>query len=72
MEYLIKNERELNNFQTIDIYHTKYKILEKSNNHLWNATEENPIGIAKSRKDDYTVSDILLDKEEQEEIIEEK
>lgn len=27
----------------------------------WNATEENPLVIAKSRKDDYSVSDELLE-----------
>ena len=32
---------------------------------LWNATEENPLVIAKSRKDDYSVSDEILEIDEQ-------
>ena len=62
--YLIK--REFNNglFDCLEIYHDTYKILETTNNTLWNATEENPICIAKSRMNDYILSDELLDKEE--------
>ena len=69
--YLIK--REFNNgiFDCLEIYHNEYKILETTNNTLWNATEENPICIAKSRANDYVVNDELLDAE-QTEIIEEK
>ena len=67
--YLIK--REFNNgvFDCLEIYHDTNKILETTNNILWNATEENPICIAKSRMNDYVVSDVLLDEET--EIIEE-
>lgn len=68
--YLIK--REFNNgiFDCLEIYHDTNKILETTNNILWNATEENPICIAKSRMNDYVVSDELLDVEEETEIIE--
>lgn len=68
--YLIK--REFNNgvFDCLEIYHNTNKILETTNNILWNATEESPICIAKSRAEDYVVSDVLLDEEETE-IIEE-
>lgn len=69
--YLIK--REFNNgvFDCLEIYHNTNKILETTNNTLWNATEEEPICIAKSRMNDYVVSDELLDVEEETEIIEE-
>lgn len=69
--YLIK--REFNNgvFDCLEIYHDTNKILETTNNTLWNATEENPICIAKSRMNDYILSDEILDEEETE-IVEEK
>ena len=63
--YLIK--RQFNNgvFECLEIYHNEYKILEKTNGILWNATEKEPICIAKSRANDYVVSDELLDVEEE-------
>lgn len=63
---MYKIKREFNNglFDCLEIYHDTYKILETTNNTLWNATEENPICIAKSRMNDYILSDELLDKEE--------
>lgn len=69
--YLIK--RQFNNglFDCLEIYHNEYKILETTNGILWNATEENPICIAKSRANDYVVSGELLDIEENLEEIEE-
>lgn len=69
--YLIK--REFNNgvFNCLEIYHDTNKILETTNNILWNATEKEPICIAKSRMNDYVISDELLDVEEETEIIEE-
>lgn len=63
MKYLIKNEKKYNGFETMEIYHTTNKILETTNNTLWNATEKNPLGIAKSRMNDYIVSDELLTEE---------
>ena len=62
--YLIK--REFNNgvFDCLEIYHNEYKILETPNGTLWNATEEHPICIAKSRAADYIDSNITLELEE--------
>lgn len=62
--YLIK--REFNNgvFDCLEIYHDTNKILETTNGILWNATGKEPICIAKSRAEDYVVSDELLDVEE--------
>lgn len=64
---MYKIKREFNNglFDCLEIYHNTNKILETTNNTLWNATEENPICIAKSRENDYTVSDELLDVQEE-------
>lgn len=67
-------KREFNNglFDCLEIYHDTNKILEKTNNVLWNATEVNPICIAKSRANDYIISDVLLDVEEaKEEVVKE-
>ena len=66
--YLIK--REFNNgvFDCLEIYHDTNKILETTNGILWNATEKEPICIAKSRAGDYVVSDELIDVEEIENI----
>lgn len=63
--YLIK--REFNNgvFDCLEIYHDTNKILETTNGILWNATEKEPICIAKSRANDYVVSDELLDVQEE-------
>lgn len=66
---MYKIKREFNNgiFECLEIYHDTTKILEKTNNVLWNATEDNPICIAKSRANDYVISDELLDVEEKDE-----
>lgn len=61
---IVKNTYNNGLFEVEEIYHDTNKILEKTNNVLWNATEDNPICIAKSRHDDYVVSDELLDVEE--------
>ena len=62
---MYKIKREFNNglFDCLEIYHDSYKILETTNNTLWNATEESPICIAKSRENKYILSNELLDKE---------
>lgn len=62
---MYKIKREFNNglFDCLEIYHDRYKILETTNNTLWNATEESPICIAKSRANKYILSNELLDKE---------
>ena len=57
----IKKEYSNGLFDVLEIYDEKFKILEKTNGVLWNATEENPITIAKSRQGDYVVSDVELD-----------
>lgn len=46
-----------------DIYSTEFKILEKQNGILWNATEEEPISVDKARyaNGDYIESDTPLD-----------
>lgn len=67
--YLVKNEFNNGVFDCLEIYHNEYKILETPNGTLWNATEESPICIAKSRANDYVVSGELLDVEKNEEII---
>lgn len=62
---MYKIKREFNNglFDCLEIYHDSNKILEITNNTLWNATEESPICIAKSRENKYILSNELLDKE---------
>ena len=62
---MYKIKRKFNNglFDCLEIYHDSYKILETTNNTLWNATEESPICIAKSRENKYILSNELLDKE---------
>lgn len=67
--YLIKKQFNNGVFECLEIYHKEYKILETPNGILWNATEESPICIAKSRANDYVVSGELLDVEKNEEII---
>lgn len=61
---IVKNTYNNGLFEVEEIYHETNKILETTNNVLWNATEDNPICIAKSRHNDYVVSDELLDVEE--------
>ena len=55
---MYKIKREFNNglFDCLEIYHDSNKILEITNNTLWNATEESPICIAKSRENKYILS----------------
>ena len=63
----VKKEYSNGLFDVLEIYDEKFKILEKTNGVLWNATEENPITIAKSRQDDYVVSDVALEEEKEKE-----
>lgn len=48
---------------SLDIYDTEYKILEKTNGLLWNATEEQPISVDKQRyyNGDYVLSEEPLE-----------
>lgn len=57
---MIEIKREFNNglFDCCEIYDLNFKILEKSNNFLWNTNEDNPICIPKSRIEDYEESNI--------------
>lgn len=65
MDIIIKSEFNNGVFDCLEIYHDTNKILETTNNNLWNATEKEPIAIAKTRLNDYVVSDVLLDPEEE-------
>lgn len=57
---MIQIKREFNNgvFDCLEIYDNDFKILETTNNQLWNTNEENPITIKKDRYNDYIVSDV--------------
>ena len=56
-----------------EIYHPMFKILEKQNEILWNATEENPIAVDKERfnNGDYIISEKLIEENVSRETIEE-
>ena len=69
-------KREFNNglFHCQEIYSPRYQILEKTNKKLHNATFENPLVIAKSRKDDYIetkkpITKIKINKKEEKKTI---
>ena len=66
MDVIIKSEFTNGVFDCLEIYHDTNKILEVPTNQLWNATEKEPISIAKTRLNDYVVSDEILDIEETE------
>lgn len=57
---MIQIKREFNNgvFDCLEIYDNEFKILETTNNQLWNTNEENPVTIKKDRYNDYIVSDV--------------
>ena len=44
------------------IYDVKYKILETTNNHLWNTDKDHPICIVKRRANEYIESKVLAEK----------
>lgn len=60
---MINTKKEFNNgiFDCVEIYSDTYKILETTNNHLWNATYDNPIVVAKHRLDEYVESNVVLE-----------
>lgn len=66
----IKREFTKGNIELLEIYDNNLKILEKTNDTLWNTDEEHTIIIAKNRRDDYISSMIasekIEDKDEQE------
>lgn len=55
----IQLKKEYNNglFDVQEIYDNDFKILEKPTGYLWNTSEEEPITVAKSRRDDYVESE---------------
>ena len=73
---MIEVKEEFNNglFDCQRIFDNDFKILEKTNNKLWNTNENHPICIAKSRKKDYVSSNVPAEKfaDEQEEIQEQE
>lgn len=61
---MIQIKREFNNglFDCQEIYDNEYKILETTNNQLWNTDEQHPIVIKKDRRNDYISSTIIAEK----------
>ena len=69
----IKREFTKGNIELQEIYDNKYKILETTNNQLWNTDEQHPIVIKKDRHNDYIPSTIIAEKiEDDDKTIEEK
>lgn len=69
---MIQIKREFNNgvFDCLEIYDNDFKILETTNNQLWNTNEENPVTIKKDRYNDYIVSDVKSEEIKNEEFSE--
>ena len=63
---MIQIKREFNNglFDCQEIYDNEHKILETTNNQLWNTNIDHPIIVAKTRLDDYEESTTPIDLEE--------
>ena len=69
----IKREFTKGNIELQEIYDNEYKILETTNNQLWNTDEQHPIVIKKDRHNDYIHSTIIAEKiEDDDKTIEEK
>ena len=58
----VKSEFKKGKIELLEIYDNEYKILETTNNQLWNTDEKNPIVIRKARRDDYVSSTIIAEK----------
>ena len=58
----VKSEFKKGEIELLEIYDNEYKILETTNNQLWNTDEKNPIVIRKDRRDDYVSSTIIAEK----------
>ena len=58
----IKREFTKGNIELQEIYDNKYKILETTNNQLWNTDEQHPIVIRKDRRNDYVSSMVTVEK----------
>ena len=72
---MIQIKREFSNglFDCQEIYDNEYKILETTNNQLWNTDEQHPIVIKKDRRNDYISSTNIAEKiEDDDKPIEEK
>ena len=69
----VKSEFTKGNIELQEIYDNEYKILETTNNQLWNTDEQHPIVIKKDRHNDYIPSTIIAEKiEDDDKTIEEK
>ena len=69
----VKSEFTKGNIELQEIYDNEYKILETTNNQLWNTNEQHPIVIKKDRHNDYIPSTIIAEKiEDDDKTIEEK
>ena len=69
----VKSEFTKGNIELQEIYDNEYKILETTNNQLWNTDENHPIIIKKDRHNDYIPSTIIAEKiEDDDKTIEEK
>ena len=58
----IKKEFTKGNIELLEIYDNDFKILEKTNNTLWNTDENHTIIIVKNRIKDYIESTIKAEK----------
>lgn len=64
---MIQIKQEFNNgiFDCLEIYDNEYKILETTNNQLWNTNEQYTIIIKKDRLNDYVSSNIIAEQIEE-------
>ena len=58
----VKSEFTKGNIELQEIYDNEYKILETTNNQLWNTDEQHPIVIRKDRRNDYEFTLIFAEK----------
>lgn len=61
---MIQTKREFTKgkIELLEIYDNEYKILETTNNQLWNTDEQHPIVIRKDRRNDYESTLIFAEK----------
>lgn len=58
----VKSEFKKSKIELLEIYDNEYKILETTNNQLWNTDEQHPIVIRKDRRNDYESTLIFAEK----------
>lgn len=58
----VKSEFKKGKIELLEIYDNEYKILETTNNQLWNTDEQHPIVIRKDRRNDYESTLIFAEK----------